>query len=35
MDILVYTKAEFDYLKNREDFFVQELEETGKELYGK
>jgi predicted nucleotidyltransferase len=35
MDILVYTKAEFDYLKNRKDFFVQEIEETGKELYGK
>ena len=35
MDILVYTKAEFSYLKNREDFFVQEIEETGKELYGR
>jgi predicted nucleotidyltransferase len=35
MDILVYTKAEFDYLKSKEDFFVRELEETGKELYGK
>jgi predicted nucleotidyltransferase len=35
MDIIVYTKAEFNYLKNREDFFVQEIEETGKKIYGK
>ena len=35
MDIIVYTKAEFNYLKNRKDFFVQEIEETGKVLYGK
>ncbi|MCL2282063.1 MAG: nucleotidyltransferase domain-containing protein [Fibromonadales bacterium] len=35
MDIIVYTKAEFNYLKHKEDFFVQEIEETGKELYGK
>jgi len=35
MDIIVYTKAEFNYLKNRADFFVQEIEETGKVLYGK
>jgi len=35
MDIIVYSKGEFEYLKNREDFFIQEIEETGKELYGK
>jgi predicted nucleotidyltransferase len=35
MDIIVYSKAEFDYLKSNEDFFVQEIEKTGKELYGK
>ena len=35
MDIVVYSKGEFDYLKKREDFFVQEIEKTGKELYGK
>jgi predicted nucleotidyltransferase len=35
MDIIVYSKGEFDYLKNKEDFFVQEIEKTGKELYGK
>jgi predicted nucleotidyltransferase len=34
MDIIVYTKAEFNYLKNKEDFFIQEIEETGKNLYG-
>jgi predicted nucleotidyltransferase len=35
MDIIVYTKAEFNYLKGKEDFFIQEIEETGKNLYGK
>jgi predicted nucleotidyltransferase len=35
MDIIVYTKAEYDYLKDKEDFFIQEIEETGRELYGK
>jgi len=35
MDIIVYSKGEFDYLKSNEDFFVQEIEKTGKELYGK
>ncbi|MDR1811559.1 MAG: nucleotidyltransferase domain-containing protein [Candidatus Fibromonas sp.] len=35
MDIIVYSKGEFDYLKSKEDFFVREIEETGKQLYGK
>jgi len=35
MDIIVYTKAEYDYLKGREDSFIQEIEETGRQLYGK
>ena len=35
MDIIVYTKAEFEYLKNGGDFFIEEVEETGKELYVK
>jgi predicted nucleotidyltransferase len=35
MDIIVYSKGEFNYLKNKEDFFIQEIEETGKNLYGK
>jgi predicted nucleotidyltransferase len=34
MDIIVYTKAEFNYLRNKKDFFIQEIEETGKKLYG-
>jgi len=33
MDIIVYTKAEYDFLKGKEDFFIQEIEETGRELY--
>jgi uncharacterized protein len=35
MDIIVYSKAEYKYLKDSGDFFVREIEETGKELYGK
>jgi predicted nucleotidyltransferase len=35
VDIIVYSKGEYNYLKDRKDFFVQEIEETGKELYGK
>ena len=35
MDIIVYSKAEYKYLKDNGDFFVREIEETGKELYGK
>jgi predicted nucleotidyltransferase len=35
MDIIVYSRGEFNYLKNNEDFFVQEIETTGKKLYGK
>jgi predicted nucleotidyltransferase len=35
MDIIVYSRGEYNYLKSKKDFFVQEIEETGKELYGK
>jgi hypothetical protein len=35
MDIVVYSKGEYNYLKDRGDFFIKEIEETGKELYGK
>lgn len=35
MDIIVYSRGEYDYLKKKDDFFVKEIEETGRELYGK
>ena len=35
MDILVYSKAEIDYLKENENYFVKEIEDTGKVLYEK
>jgi len=35
MDIIVYSKGEFDYLKGKGDFFIEEIENTGVELYGK
>ncbi|MDR1813120.1 MAG: nucleotidyltransferase domain-containing protein [Candidatus Fibromonas sp.] len=35
MDIIVYSKGEFDYLKDKGDFFVKEIEDTGLEIYGK
>ena len=35
MDIVVYSKGEYNYLRDRGDFFIKEIEETGKELYGK
>jgi predicted nucleotidyltransferase len=35
MDIIIYSKGEYDYLKNKRDFFIQELEKTGKEIYAK
>ena len=35
MDILVYSKGEYNYLKNGGDYFVKDIEETGKEIYGK
>jgi predicted nucleotidyltransferase len=34
MDVIVYSKGEYDYLKNKGDFFVKEVEETGVKLYG-
>jgi predicted nucleotidyltransferase len=33
MDLIVYTMAEFEYLKKQKDFFVEEVVETGKILY--
>jgi len=33
MDIIVYSKAEMDYLKGKESDFVKEIESTGKVLY--
>jgi predicted nucleotidyltransferase len=34
MDIIVYSKGEFNYLKGNGDFFVKEIEDTGVEIYG-
>jgi len=33
MDIIVYTLAEFEYLRKQKDFFIEEIVETGKILY--
>jgi len=33
MDLIVYTMAEFEYLREQKDFFVEEIVETGKVLY--
>jgi len=33
MDILVYSRAEFEFLKKKNDFFIKEIETTGKVLY--
>jgi len=35
MDIIVYSKAEIDYLKAEGNNFVEEIESTGKVLYEK
>ncbi|MDR2694303.1 MAG: nucleotidyltransferase domain-containing protein [Chitinispirillales bacterium] len=35
MDIMVYSKAEIDYLRNEGCDFVKEIESTGKVLYEK
>jgi len=35
MDILVYSKAEIDYLKEEGNSFIKEIERTGKVLYEK
>jgi len=35
MDILVYSKAEVKYLKEENDSFIKEIENTGKILYEK
>jgi len=33
MDILVYSRAEFECLKERDNFFIKEIEASGKVLY--
>jgi len=33
MDILVYSKAEFEHLKEKDNFFIKEIEGSGKVLY--
>jgi predicted nucleotidyltransferase len=33
MDLIVYTMAEFEFLRNQKDFFVEEIVEIGKILY--
>ncbi|GBU24281.1 hypothetical protein R83H12_00909 [Fibrobacteria bacterium R8-3-H12] len=33
MDILVYSRAEFECLKERNNFFIKEIETSGKVLY--
>jgi predicted nucleotidyltransferase len=35
MDIIVYSKAEFEYLKEQKNDFVEEIETVGKILYEK
>ncbi len=35
MDLIVYTLAEFEYLRKEKDFFVEEIMENGKVLYEK
>jgi predicted nucleotidyltransferase len=35
MDLIVYTFAEFEYLRREKDFFVEEIMENGKVLYEK
>jgi uncharacterized protein len=35
MDVLVYSKAEIDYLKAEGNSFIKEIESTGKVLYEK
>jgi predicted nucleotidyltransferase len=33
MDILVYSRAEFECLKEKDNFFIKEIETSGKVLY--
>ena len=33
MDLIVYTLAEFEYLRRQRDFFIEDIVETGKVLY--
>ncbi|MDR2709488.1 MAG: nucleotidyltransferase domain-containing protein, partial [Elusimicrobiota bacterium] len=35
MDILIYSKTEFNEVKNRGNFFISEVERTGKIIYEK
>ncbi|MDR1417945.1 MAG: nucleotidyltransferase domain-containing protein [Endomicrobium sp.] len=35
MDIQIYSRAEYNYLKNRDSFFIYEIEKTGETIYEK
>ncbi|MDR1523106.1 MAG: nucleotidyltransferase domain-containing protein, partial [Endomicrobium sp.] len=35
MDIRIYSRAEYNYLKNRDSFFIYEVERTGETIYEK
>jgi hypothetical protein len=35
MDIVVYSKAEFEFLDKKESDFIREIKNTGIELYAK
>jgi predicted nucleotidyltransferase len=35
MDIIVYSRGEFEYLDKKESDFVREIKNTGKEIYAK
>jgi len=35
MDIIVYSKGEFEYLDKKESDFVREVKDTGREIYAK
>jgi uncharacterized protein len=35
MDILVYSRAEFELLKEKDNFFIKEIEASGKVLYAR
>jgi len=35
MDIIVYSRGEFEYLDRRESDFVREIKNTGIEIYAK
>lgn len=35
MDIIIYSKGEFEYLNKKESVFIKEVMNSGKEIYGK